>query len=101
MGPRTIPLEVLRLLCAQHWNPIGIPMANMTTEEELPFRPMPADEYDRYLIYVEYLFATKASKKEIYTYLDTVEREYMMLSYPSGDKTKFIEAIQDWIRRTT
>jgi len=100
MGTMTIPLEVLRLLCAQHWNPIGIPLANMTIEKETPFRPMPEDEYDRYLLYVEYLFANKASEKEILAYLDTVEREYLMLSSPRGNKRKFIASIQDWIART-
>ena len=87
-------LDELRDLCAKHWNPMSIPMANTTTEEKLGFRPLPVDEYDSYLSHAQNLLESGASSGEIRTYLETVERDYLMLSAPDGDKDAFIRALQ-------
>lgn len=86
-------LDEMRQLCATYWNPIGVPMSNVTTQEALGFRPLPMDEYDAYLAHVIHLIEAGASKAEVRAYLDTVERDYLMLSTPAGDKAKFIEAV--------
>ncbi|MCF3934395.1 hypothetical protein L1787_13370 [Acuticoccus sp. M5D2P5] len=88
-------LEELRRLCAKYWNPIGIPMSNIETEDSLGYRPLPADEYDTYLAHIQTLIQSKASMQDIREYLEIVERDYIMLSSPSGSKDAFIRALQE------
>jgi hypothetical protein len=73
------------MLCAQPWNPIGIPMACCGGS-------LPDDEYDRYLTRVAELLQRQARVHEIVAYLAKVERDSMGLTSPSGDKVAFAEA---------
>jgi hypothetical protein len=87
----------LRELCALYWNPIGVPMANVATQEQLGFRPMPEDEYDTYLLHVDALMREGATRDQIADYLSKVERDYLMLPRVAGNKAAFIEALfQSW-----
>jgi hypothetical protein len=86
-------LSQLRDLCAKHWNPIGVPMLNEGRAGEGDFRPLPEDEYDTYLLHVQSMLETGSAPNEIVSYLDLVEREYLMLTRPSGDKGAFVRAL--------
>jgi hypothetical protein len=86
-------LEDLRRLCAEHWNPIGVPMADLSATDTTGFRPLPADEYDVYLLHALAMVEGGSSKSEIVAYLNTVEQEYLMLSQPAGDKGRFVDAL--------
>lgn len=89
-----LSIEDLRQLCAAHWNPIGVPMSNVATEASLGYRPLPADEYDRYLSHMLILLAQGASDGELLGYLSTVERDYIGLSAPAGNKDRFVAAVR-------
>lgn len=82
----------LRDACARLWNPIGVPMANTTSKEELGYPPMPEDEYDAYLNLLASMIRGGASIDELMGYLEEVERNILMLSRPAGDKRAFIDA---------
>ncbi|MDX8478316.1 hypothetical protein RFN28_07455 [Mesorhizobium sp. VK24D] len=96
----SIQLEEMRLLCAKHWNPIGIPMSNVPTSDELGFQPLPEDEYDSYLQQVMRLVVEGASAGQISHYLSLVESDYLMLSSPAGNKDAFVGAVLDLANRT-
>jgi len=72
-------------------------MSNVTTEQELGSRPLPADEYDTYLLYIISRLEANCGLDEIYSYLCIAENDYMMLSYPSGNKNEFISSIEQYI----
>ncbi|RWM74118.1 hypothetical protein [Mesorhizobium sp.] len=93
-------LDEMRILCAKHWNPIGIPMENVATSNELGFRPLPEDEYDSYLQQIMRLIVDGASPNEISNYLATVESEYLMLDSPAGSKDDFVSAVLELDKRT-
>ena len=82
----------LRDACARLWNPIGVPMANVSSREELGYPPMPEDEYDAYLYGLVSRIRSGASFDELLGYLNEVERDHLMLSHPAGDKRAFIDA---------
>lgn len=83
----------LRKLCADLWNPIGVPMKNEQGLELLSYPPLPEDEYDSYLKSALDLVISGASKQDVVSYLSKVETEYLGLSQPDGDKTKFVEKL--------
>ena len=85
-------LTELRRLCATHWNPIGVPMANVTTAEELGYPPLPEDEYAGYLLRLERLAIGGASLQELVSYLVSVE-EYIGVSKPAGNREAFVDAV--------
>ncbi|WP_156678536.1 hypothetical protein [Sphingomonas profundi] len=85
-------LDRLRQLCAEHWNPIGVPMAGSPEAAGLPFPPLPSDEYDTYLRRVEQMLDVNYSAEEISRYLAKVESEYLGLSAPCGDRDAFVAA---------
>ncbi len=68
-------------------------MAGTSQSENLRFRPLPEDEYDSYLQQILALVEGGASREEVLAYMDTVEREYLMLTAPAGDKSKFVSAV--------
>ena len=68
-------------------------MANTDTAGEISFRPLPEDEYDAYLLHLQSMLETGSSPNDIVSYLDLVEREYLMLTKPSGDKGAFARAL--------
>ncbi|MER9231384.1 hypothetical protein NKI56_04630 [Mesorhizobium sp. M0622] len=86
-------LEEMRILCAKHWNPIGIPMESTATSREPGFRPLPADEYDNYLLQIMRLVVDGADPRQISDYLGKVENEYLGLSSPAGSKDDFLNAV--------
>ena len=86
-------IEALRKLCALYWNPIGIPMSNIASESETEFPALPEDEYDAYLSNLGEMIERHDSVQEMLEYLSIVERDYIMLSAPSGDKRKFLEEV--------
>jgi hypothetical protein len=96
-----ISLAEIRDLCAEHWNPISIPMANVTPPTELRFRPLPEDEYDTYLLHVIRLVGDGASPRQIKDYLSTVENEYIQLASPRGNKDNFVNAVFAVAKRTS
>jgi len=96
-----ISLAEMRHLCAEHWNPIGIPMANMTPSGKLQFRPLPEDEYDTYLLHVIRLVGDGASPSHIKDYLGTVENEYLQMTSPRGNKDTFVSAVFALAKRTS
>lgn len=65
------------------------------SSQGLGFSPLPADEYDSYLIELIRMAETGSSKQEIVLYLEKVERDYLMLTDPDGNKGDFAEAILD------
>lgn len=87
-------LEILRNLCAKYWNPIGFPMESEANAKELEFPPLPADEYDTYLKYVEKMLQNNASDQQIIAYLETVERDFLELTSPAGNKSEFVSALK-------
>ncbi|CAN7190473.1 hypothetical protein [Mesorhizobium sp. LjNodule214] len=91
----------MRDLCARHWNPIGVPMANIATSSELGFRPLPQDEYDTYLLHVIRLVGNGASPRQVADYLSTVENEYIQMISPSGSKDNFVNAVFGLAKRTS
>lgn len=86
-------LTLLRRLCAQYWNPIGVPMSNVSTETELGYPPLPEGEYDGYLLKLVSMSQQGAKRSELINFLDKVERDYLMLSHPDGDKSAFVDAV--------
>lgn len=82
-------LECLRLLCAELWNPIGVVMEFEPDAVNDP-SPMPADEYDGYLIEVFDMVQKGESFGSVVDYLAKVERDYIGLTRPSGDKLLFV-----------
>ncbi|MER8386972.1 hypothetical protein NKJ46_28215 [Mesorhizobium sp. M0166] len=97
-----ISLAEIRDLCARHWNPIGIPMANLAPSSEPRFRrPLPADEYDTYLLHVIRLVGDGASPSQVADYLSTVENEYIQLTSPRGSKDDFVSAVFGLAKRTS
>ena len=92
-----VPREALRRLCAESWNPIGIPMAASASERD-PSR-MPADEYDTYLLVAWGMAVRGRPAAEIVDYLASAEREQMGLTRPAGDKQAFVAALQEMGRR--
>jgi hypothetical protein len=95
MAVVTPSLEQVRELCARLWNPIGVPMANTISEDELGFRPLPAGEYDGYLLHLLTLLQRGVPDRDLRSYLETVEREYIGLSKPAGDKANFLAALRE------
>ncbi|WP_434724428.1 hypothetical protein [Mesorhizobium sp. RIZ17] len=92
-GKGDISLTQMRDLCAIHWNPIGMPMANLVRSSELRSRPLPEDEYDTYLLHVIRLVRDGATPSQIVDYLSTAEKEYMGLTSPRGSKDIFVNAV--------
>lgn len=82
-------LQELRNLCAEYWNPLGVPMAN-GTHNFLPHNTLPEDEYDQYLLHVADLIESDAADGELLEYLELVEKKYIMMPNPAGDKGAFI-----------
>ncbi|MER8723892.1 hypothetical protein [Mesorhizobium sp. M1027] len=95
-----ISLAEIRDLCARHWNPIGIPMANMETSSELEFRPLPENEYDTYLHHIIRFVGDGASPKQVADYVDTVEKDYIQVTSPLGSKEDFVSAIFKLVNRS-
>jgi hypothetical protein len=93
LGRKLLDIAELRVLCARYWNPIGVPMEISATKDELGFRPLPADEYDGYLLHIASMVDAGAPSSEMREYLELVEREYLMLSRPSGSKDDFVAAL--------
>lgn len=87
-----LELSALRDLCARYWNPIGVVMEFEPTAKDDP-SPMPADEYDGYLVVMRRMIAEGASRHDVVLYLSKVEKDFIGLSQPSGDKAKFVEAV--------
>jgi hypothetical protein len=95
-GP--MQLEEMRILCAKHWNPIGIPMESSVASREPGFRPLPSDElpsdeYDSYLMQIMRLLVEGANPMQIRDYLGKVENKYLGLSSPAGNKDDFLNAL--------
>lgn len=88
-----VKLEQVRLLCAQLWNPIGVPMANVASKEQLGFPPLPTDEYDTYLLKIIEMINSDCARSEVMHFLNEVESEYLMLSKPAGDKSRFLTSL--------
>jgi hypothetical protein len=88
-------LIAIRQLCAEHWNPIGIPMANSAAINSPAFPGWPEDEYDNYLLYAAGLISSGSSLEIVVEYLGRVESENLSLSTTAGDKRKFVAALID------
>ncbi len=87
-------LSKSRELYAAHWNPIGIAMALEGSEQALGYPPLPDDEYDNYLAGVREMLKSGAADTEVVAYLDEVEREFMGIDQPHGDKARFVAAVR-------
>lgn len=87
-------IETLRKLCADLWNPIGVPMRvfNGRPGGDQPWF-LPCDEYDNYLRHAWSLVTSGATEEELIKYLKQVEDEYIMLTSPHGDKAAFANAL--------
>jgi hypothetical protein len=94
----TEELQAVRLLCASFWNPIGIVMEFEPAAVNDP-SPMPADEYDGYLIESLEMVRDGASVQVVVDYLTRVEREYIGLTQPSGDKLTFVRKLFEFLGR--
>ncbi len=86
-------LDRLRALCAEHWNPIGIPMAGSPAAAGLPYPPLPIDEYDTYLRRVGEMLDANYTAAEIERYIVKVEQDYLGLTKPAGDRAAFVAAM--------
>jgi len=87
-------LALLRALGAAYWNPIGIPMELERGMEGLEERPLPDDEYDNYLAEVREMLFAGAADADVVAYLDEVEREFMGIDQPHGDKCRFVAEVR-------
>lgn len=85
-------LSELRQLCAKYWNPIGVVM-DFEPEAQNDPSPMPADEYDSYLMVAWQMINKGATEDDVVSYLSQVETEFIGLSRPAGNKLAFVEAI--------
>ncbi|TIQ22805.1 MAG: hypothetical protein E5X51_03820 [Mesorhizobium sp.] len=83
----------LRQLCAEYWNPIGVPMSNSKQQNSAFHRPLPEDEYDTYLVELLRMMKEGKSKYEILSYIDYVEKEYIMMESGKEKKNKFIDKL--------
>lgn len=87
-------MKKLRELCAAHWNPIGVPMELEVGAKTLLDRPLPDDEYDNYLAEVREMLGSGAADAEVVAYLDEVERDFMGIDQPHGDKSRFVAEVR-------
>ena len=70
-------------------------MADTISEDELGFRPLPADEYDGYLLHLLTLLQRGVPHRDLRSYLETVEREDIEFSKPAADKGNFLAALRE------
>lgn len=60
--------------------------------DDLPYY-LPEDEYDQYLNQVLRMISQGEERSAIIDFLSAVEREYMMITNPSGNKYQFVEEL--------
>lgn len=66
--------------------------------DDLPYY-LPEDEYDRYLNQVLKMITAGEEKSAILEFLSKVEREYLMLTNPRGNKFQFLEELTKAVQR--